>query len=949
MMNENPDTLYRLLVQSVVDYAIYMIRPDGTIANWNAGAKRIKGYLPEEIIGKNIAIFYDKAEQIKNVPANNLAIAASRGRLDTEGWRYRHDGSAFWAHVVFDAIYADDNTLIGFAVITRDCTQQQAQLNQQREQQEKFRLLVEGVTDYAIYMLDTEGLVVNWNAGAQRAKGYTADEIVGKHFSTFYSMQERMAYIPEKNLQTAFRTGRFENEGWRYRKDGSAFWAHVIIDAIHDDNGQLIGYANITRDCTEQRELQRERRAEEETFRLLVESVTDYAIYMLDPGGHVVNWNTGAQRAKGYTTQEILGQHFSLFYSSQERQNKTPMINLNIARTTGRFEDQGWRYRKDGSAFWAHVVIDAIHDENGKLVGYAKITRDITERREYEQQILRARDLAEAQSERMTSMSRFLDTIITSIPSCVLVEDAVSRELLLVNRKAEQLFGVEKNSMHGKKPHECLPPELSDYFNVLADTALRSEGVHQSERQLITASGERILHTRAATVRGNDARTQYVMLIVDDVTDQRAADARIHHMAHHDYLTSLPNRILFRQRLNDALRQGERHERQTAALCLDLDNFKNVNDALGHQMGDELLRVIAKRLRAVLREQDTLARIGGDEFAIVLPNLNHQQEASMVAQRLIEVVRPPVNVDGHNLTVGLSIGIAFADIELASPEQLLRCADMALYEAKRNGRNRYEYFTQEMDAQARTRRCMENDLREAITGNQMRLYYQPITDSDQQAIIGYEALMRWHHPSKGLIMPGEFIPLAEETGLIHSLGAWALFEACREAKNWAGRQTVSVNLSPVQFKNSALVSVVEGALRESGLEPWRLEVEITESVLLDDTLGNIRTLQNLKALGVLIALDDFGTGYSSLSYLRSFPFDKIKIDRSFINDMNDSREALAIIRAITGMSRSLDIQITAEGVENREQFDRLKDEGCTLFQGYFFGRPQPSELRLTIL
>lgn len=949
IMNKNPDTLYRLLVQSVVDYAIYMIHPDGTIANWNAGARQAKGYLAEEIVGKNIAVFYSAGEQKKGQAANNLAVATRCGRFETEGWRYRKDGSAFWAHVVIDAIYDESGAMLGFAVITRDCTEQQALLRQKHEQEEKFRLLVDGVTDYAIYMLDAEGLVVNWNSGAQRAKGYTTEEIVGKHFSIFYSLPERMAYIAEKNLQIAFRTGRFEDEGWRYRKDGSAFWAHVIIEAIHDDNGKLLGYAKITRDCTEQRRLQQERRTQEEKFRLLVESVTDYAIYMLDPGGHVVNWNAGAQRAKGYSTQEIIGQHFSLFYSAQDRQNKIPDSNLNIARKTGRFEDQGWRYRKDGSAFWAHVVIDAIHDDSGKLVGFAKITRDVTERREYEQQILRAKDLAEAQSERMTSMSRFLDTIITSIPSCVLVEDAVSREILLVNRKAEQLFGVEKNSMHGKKPHECLPPELSDYFNALADAALRSEGIHQNEQQLMTASGDRILHTRAATVRGGDARTHYVMLIVDDVTDQRAADARIHHMAHHDYLTSLPNRILFRQRLSDALRQDGLHERQTAALCLDLDNFKNVNDALGHQMGDELLRVIARRLRAILREQDTLARIGGDEFAIVLPGLGRQQEASAVAQRLIDIVQPPINVEGHNLSVGLSIGIAFADAELSTPEQLLRCADMALYEAKRNGRNRYEHFTLEMDAQARTRRCMENDLREAITENQLRLYYQPITNSEQKAIIGYEALMRWHHPQKGLIMPGEFIAIAEETGLIHSLGAWALYEACREAKNWPGGQTVSVNLSPVQFKNSTLIATVEGALKASGLEPWRLEVEITESVLLDDSLGNIHTLQNLKALGVLIALDDFGTGYSSLSYLRSFPFDKIKIDKSFISDMSDSREALAIIRAITGMSRSLDIQITAEGVENREQFDKLKEEGCTLFQGYFFGRPQPSELRLTML
>ncbi|QKJ88682.1 EAL domain-containing protein [Paramixta manurensis] len=684
-------------------------------------------------------------------------------------------------------------------------------------------------------------------------------------------------------------------------------------------------------------------------YRLLVQSVVDYAIYMLNTDGTVANWNTGAQRAKGYREEEVLGKHFSLFYSHEERLNKAADANLGIALKTGRYEGEGWRYRKDGSAFWAHVVIDAIYDEQRRLLGFAKVTHDITERREYEQQITRARDLAVAQSESVTSISRFLDTVIGNIPSCVIVEDAITRKILLVNRKAEHLFGTVKSSMQGKKPHECMTPELSDYFNALADTALRSEGIHKSEQQLLTAHGERVLHTRAAMIHGGDARTHYVMLIVDDVTDQREADARIHHMAHHDNLTSLPNRVLFRQRLSDALRQDGANAKRTATLCLDLDNFKNVNDALGHQIGDELLRSIGRRLRAVLREQDTLARIGGDEFAIVLPGLTENAEVDAIANRLIEAVHPPVNIEGHHLSVGLSVGIALAEGKLATPEHLLRCADMALYEAKRNGRNRFEYFTAAMDEMARMRRTIENDLRDAISGRQLRLYYQPITDGELKTILGYEALMRWHHPQRGIILPGDFIPIAEETGLIHSLGAYALYEACREAKSWTGEQTVSVNLSPIQFKNSGLISIVEGALQESGLPPSRLEVEITESVLLDDTLGNIRTLQSLKALGVLIALDDFGTGYSSLSYLRSFPFDKIKIDKSFINDMADSREALAIIRAITGMSRSLDIQITAEGVESAEQFAKLREEGCTLFQGYLFGRPQPAETRLTSL
>ncbi|MEJ4045847.1 EAL domain-containing protein [Erwinia sp. SLM-02] len=681
-------------------------------------------------------------------------------------------------------------------------------------------------------------------------------------------------------------------------------------------------------------------------YRLLVQSVVDYAIYMLKPDGTVANWNTGAQRAKGYMPDEIIGKNFSCFYSDQDQKKGLPQHGLGIARDTGRYESKGWRYRKDGSAFWAHVVIDAIRTDSGELLGFAKITRDCTELREYEEQMREARELAERHSEKMAALSTFLDTIVTNIPSSVIVEDVVTREILLINGKAQQLLGGVQEDFVGKKLSQCMTLEMGEYFMQLSDAAQRKGGMHRSERLLDSHGRDRIINATASIIRGNDATHNYVLLIADDVTDQRAADARIHHMAHHDNLTSLPNRVLFSQRLNDALRADREERKITATLCLDLDNFKNVNDALGHQVGDDLLRTVAVRLRSVLREQDTLARTGGDEFSIVLPGLKQAEEAEIVASRLIETIRPPFNVDGHNLSVGLSIGIAIAERGISTPEHLLRCADMALYEAKRNGRNRFEYFTEQMGELAAKRRMIENDLREAISCRQLRLYYQPITNNQHQHIIGYEALMRWHHPEKGMIMPMDFIPIAEETGLIHSLGAYALHEACREAASWPDGQSVAVNLSPMQFKNSALVSVVEAALKESGLAPNRLEVEITESVLLDNTSVNIDILQKLKALGVRIALDDFGTGYSSLSYLRSFPFDKIKIDKSFINDMKDSREALAIIRAITGMSRSLDIQITAEGVESNEQFERLKEEGCTLFQGYYFGRPQPSEDRL---
>ncbi len=809
-------------------------------------------------------------------------------------------------------------------------------------------MLVQSVVDYAIYLLKPDGTVASWNAGAQLTTGYLTDEIVGKNFALFYSEEDRAKGLPQQALDTTRLTGRYESTSWRYRKDGSAYLAHVVIDAVRADDGTLTGFANITRDYTEQQKRLDEQREREQVFRLLVEGVTDYAIYMLDPQGRVVNWNAGAHRAKGYTTDEIVGKHFSCFYSEEDRLAGLPESNLEQARSVGRFADQGWRYRKDGNAFWANVVIDAIYNDEGRLLGFAKITRDCTEVREYEQQILHAKDLAEQHSIKLASLSKFLDTIIANIPSSVIVEDVVSREILLMNNKAEQLFGLTQKQISGKKLTECLTAEMADYFELLSTAAQRNEGLHKNEQLLNTDAGDRIIAATSSIIRGNDALTDYVLLIADDVTDQRAADARIHHMAHHDNLTGLPNRVLFSQRLNEALRADREAGKLTATLGLDLDNFKNVNDALGHQVGDDLLRAVASRLRGVLRDADTLARSGGDEFSIVLPGLTYQDEANAIASRLIEVTRQPFNVDGHSLSVGLSIGIAIGGSELSTPEQLLRCADMALYEAKRNGRNRFEHFSVEMGEAAKLRRMIENDLREAITNKHLRLYYQPITNNQGREIIGYEALMRWHHPVKGLIMPMDFIPIAEETGLIHSLGALALYEACREAAGWPAHQTVAVNLSPLQFKNSSLVSVVEAALKESGLAPHRLEVEITESVLLDNTQVNISTLQKLKALGVRIALDDFGTGYSSLSYLRSFPFDKIKIDKSFVNDMKDSREALAIIRAITGMSRSLDIQITAEGVESSEQYEQLKSEGCTLFQGYYFGRPQPPETRLKV-
>jgi PAS domain S-box-containing protein len=372
----------KLLLDAVADYAIYLLDPNGFVASWSKGAEKIKGYSPIEIIGQHFSRFFTPEDQARGLAEHILSIARSDGRHELECWQLRKDGARFWCNTVIQQVRDEKGTLIGFAKITRDITERAAAQEALGESERRFRILVEGVIDYAIYMLDPSGLVVNWNTGATRLKGYSAEEIVGEHFSKFYTREERRNGLPGRVLETAAREGRYESEGWRVRKDGSRFWASVVVDAIRNEKGDLEGFAKVTRDITERRVAQDAIRESERQFRLLVAGVTDYALYMLDPNGIITSWNAGAERIKGYATNEIIGQHFSRFYPERDRSAGMPARALYTAAQEGRFEAEGWRVRKDGSLFWANVIIDPIRDEHGNLVGFAKITRDITERRD---------------------------------------------------------------------------------------------------------------------------------------------------------------------------------------------------------------------------------------------------------------------------------------------------------------------------------------------------------------------------------------------------------------------------------------------------------------------------------------------------------------------------------------------------------------------------------------
>jgi diguanylate cyclase (GGDEF)-like protein len=458
------------------------------------------------------------------------------------------------------------------------------------------------------------------------------------------------------------------------------------------------------------------------------------------------------------------------------------------------------------------------------------------------------------------------------------------------------------------------------------------EAPHSYERR---ATNGRLLEVRGQPIAGGGFVRTYT-----DITERKAAEDRVHYLAHHDELTRLANRVSFRERLEQELKLRRRDD-NWSVLYLDLDHFKNVNDTLGHPVGDKLLSAVAERLRGCVREGDIVARLGGDEFAIAQTGVEQPRQATALAGRLIEALGRPFDIGEHHVTVGTSVGIAIGPADGISADTLLQNADMALYRAKADGRGGFRFFEPIMDAQVQARRRLEMDLREALANGEFELFYQPMLNTGTGVLSGFEALIRWRHPLRGLMKPGEFIPLAEEIGLIVPIGEWVLREACREAATWAGDMKVAVNLSPAQFHSSNLVNAVRSALEASGLRPDRLELEIVESMLLQNTTAMLDILHQLRALGLSIAMDDFGTGYSSLGYLRSFPFDSIKIDQSFIRDLNTNPDSRAIVHTIMELSRTLGMSVTAEGVETNEQLAIVRGEGCSEVQGYLFSAPCP--------
>lgn len=644
-----------------------------------------------------------------------------------------------------------------------------------------------------------------------------------------------------------------------------------------------------------------------------------------DLSGFINGWNAGATRLFGYTKEEVFGRNI-LFLYADENDEDTSFEDAFLDRGGNVLEVR--RRRKNGEIFWASLYLSLLRDEQQQPVGLIAFLADITERR------------AADESRRLHA------SIFESSDEAIMITDA-QEHIISVNKAFTQITGYAAEEVVGQTPRILHSGRHDAPFYDDIWKALQESGSWQGEVWDRRKNGE--VYPKWVSIgsfkSGQDEVTHYFS-IFSDISDRKRAEGRIHHLAFFDPLTELPNRTLFTQLAEQAMLEAKRTGGHGAFLFVDLNRFKPINDSLGHEVGDRVLMEVAARLRSCLRGTDVVCRFGGDEFVVGLFEITSRQHAALVAEKLLAAMEPPVLIDGRDLKVGAAIGVAVYPDDGGDVKTLLRLADIAMYRAKLAGPDIFTFYSEDMNQRAAQRLALENGLRRALAHDELKLYYQPKVDIASGRIVGAEALVRWQDPERGMISPGEFIPIAEETGLIVQIGNWVLETACRQARTWqdAGLPTLhlAVNLSARDF-SAGLPGRVQALLERTGISPQWLELEITEGMLMNQTESVIRMMHEVAALGVPLSLDDFGTGYSSLSYLKRFPIRTLKIDRSFVINIPEDANDCAISGAIIGLAKQLGLNVIAEGVESVEQWDFLASAGCDEIQGYLFSPPVPAE------
>lgn len=792
-----------------------------------------------------------------------------------------------------------------------------------RQSEQRHRLLFERNLA-GVYRNTIDGRVLECNDALARMLGYDSREDLMRHpASDLYVDSGGRARFVEQIRELRIMTNV---EICLRRKDGSTVW---LLESVHLLPGEPEILEGTLIDITDRKMAETALRESERRYRLLVERMRE-GLAQVDNQGVVQFVNDRYCQMVGYEREELLGKNADFLLASPED------AAIVAAKTQSRLQGIIDQYevrirRKDGSVIWVEIGGAPVTDAEGVVVGSIGVHNDVTERRRAEQALRESEARYRLMAENSTDMISRI-----SFDGTILYASDASRRLL----------GYEPAEMEGRTFYEFMyGPDRTEIRDL---TALINENRPTTfSFRMIRRDGSVVwFETTSRSVRDpGSGNVEEIIGVSRDISERKRAEEQIEFQAYHDALTGLPNRRLFRDRLTVALAHARRMRTPLAVMFLDLDRFKEVNDTLGHSFGDEMLKSVAMRLQAALREEDSIARMGGDEFTVLLADLGSTDDAATIAQKLIEAVAQPMRIDEREIFITTSIGIALFPSDGDTAELLLKNADHAMYRAKDAGRSSVQLFTPAMNSRALDRLSMENSLRHALERSEFALHYQPQIDVKTRRITGVEALLRWAPAGGAMVSPATFIPIAEETRLILPIGEWVVREACRQARSWqlAGHPAlrVAVNLSPRQFQQADLPSTISSALEDSGLPASDLELEITESTAMQNTERTIAILRRLREMGVCIAIDDFGTGHSSLNYLRSFPIDTVKIDQEFVRGIEESEADRAIVSAVIGMARGLRLRVVAEGVETEPQLAFLTQEGCDEVQGYLFGRPAP--------
>jgi len=776
-----------------------------------------------------------------------------------------------------------------------------------------------------VYRNTIDGRILDCNDALAQILGFSSREELMQHSAPdlYQDPKQRADYIVNLRRERMMTSHEISLR----RKDGSPCW---LIESVHLLDGDPEILEGTVIDITDRKLAENALRESEERYRLLVERMRE-GLVQADNDGVLQFVNDRFCEMLGYTREELVGAKGELLLAYAED------VSLMREKTRMRMRHLADQYevrvrRKDGTVVWLEIGGAPVVDAAGNVVGSIGVHNDVTERRMAEEALRESEARYRLMAENSTDM---------------ISRTSTNGILLYASDACRRLLGYDPSELVGRSIYDFIfevDREEVRYLSSLIHESGPTTFAYRVEKK----DGSLVwFETTSRSVR--DALTGKIREIVGvsrDVTERKRVEEQIEYQAYHDALTGLPNRRLFRDRLTVALAHARRLKNPLAVMFLDLDRFKVVNDTLGHSTGDELLKAIAARLQASLREEDSIARMGGDEFTVLLADLKTPDDAAKIAQKVLDTVALPLQIDGTELFITTSIGIALFPSDGDTAEILLANADHAMYRAKDAGRNSYQLFTPAMNSRALERLSLENDLRHALERGELQLHYQPQINIVSGRVMGVEALLRWNRPGFGLVSPMDFIPIAEETRLIVPIGEWVLREACRQAKAWQGDRPagfrMAVNLSPRQFQHSDLPQVIASALELSGLAPGDLELEITESLAMQNTSRTISTLHRLREMGVQIAIDDFGTGHSSLNYLRSFPIDSVKIDQEFVQEIEASAPDRAIVSAVIGMARGLRLRVTAEGVETDHQLAFLREQGCEEVQGFLFGEPVPA-------